>query len=235
MSENDRCCKRVITNPGPSEDWGPCNRFRFAHVDDRCGHEFEDEVLIPNDALKATIRELNKSTGLNGSGNAEFRWRVMEALAGPVATELEDKLRDHVEEYGEPMYSPTKGCGTHEFIDGTCDDCLAATPEDVAAGQSASADGECTCAERGCDMAGACGGACGCNESGHAGSVTEPVQCCPHAEKYHSAATKGFSVMKLAACSMCELAAVHKFQPADTPATTEPVWKEHIEKVGEHD
>lgn len=37
---------------------------------------------------------------------------------------------------------------------------LTAAPEPVPAG-------ECTCAERGCDMAGDCGGRCGCSESGH--------------------------------------------------------------------
>lgn len=38
--------------------------------------------------------------------------------------------------------------------------------------------GECTCAEHGCDMAGDCGGSCGCNESAHAGPVaTEQIVC----------------------------------------------------------
>ena len=53
--------------------------------------------------------------------------------------------------------------------------------EQIKAALTASAPaGECTCAERGCYMAGDCGGKCGCNESGHAAPAAATEAVCAH-------------------------------------------------------
>ena len=121
MSNLDRCCKRVVTNPGKREDWGPCNRFRGAHPG--CGHPFEDGTLL---RLVTPVRE-KISAAFEAVGIYPTEERV-DSIANTVEAALTPAPAEATcdEPYGSVQEATifthcvlSKGHGTHIGSDGT--------------------------------------------------------------------------------------------------------------------